>query len=55
MLQNTSKTISFKKIMVYKTLPGAVGGGGGGGGRGGSGSWPNIHTYFYMKILIFLY
>ena len=29
MLQNTSKTLSFKKTMVYKTPP--VGWGGGGG------------------------
>ena len=33
MLQNTTKTLGFKKIMVYKTPPG--GGGGGGGGREG--------------------
>ena len=31
MLQNTSKTLSFKKIMVYETPFG--GGGGGGGGK----------------------
>ena len=28
MLQNTSKTLGFKKIMVYKTPPVCVGGGG---------------------------
>ena len=31
MLQNTSKTLGFQKIMVYKTPPG--GGGVGGGGK----------------------
>ena len=34
MLQNTSKTIGYQKIMVYKTPPG------GGGRYTLSGSWP---------------
>ena len=34
MLHNTSKTLGFKKIMVYETPLGDWEGGGGGGGGG---------------------